>query len=168
MERPDLVCHRGKAGDEFEVATLTLSPTTITALAAIFGSLSGGLASAVSTWTTQRHQSRHDLLARKLMLREQLYSDFISESTRALADAMQHNLKDATALIPTYALLSRIRLSSSAAVVESADNVLKNIVGTYAEPNLSPEEIRARAINGDDPSGEFSQICRRDLEAMQR
>jgi hypothetical protein len=165
-----LVCffHRQKSGDEFEVATLTMSPTTITALAAIFGSLSGGLASAVSTWIAQRHQSRHDLLARKLMLREQLYSDFISESTRALADAMQHNLRDASALIPTYALLSRIRLSSSVAVVESADKVLKNIVNTYAEPNLSPEEIRARAISGDDPLGEFSQICRRDLEVMQR
>ena len=143
-----------------------MNPTIITALAAIFGSLSGGLASAVSTWTAQRHQSRHDLLARKLMLREQLYSDFISESTRALADAMQHNLKDASALIPTYALLSRIRLSSSVAVVASADKVLKNIVNTYAEPNLSPEEIRARAINGDDPLREFSEICRRDLEAM--
>jgi hypothetical protein len=46
------------------------------------------------------------------------------------------------------------------------DKVLKNIINTYAEPNLSPEEIRARAISGDDPLGEFSQICRRDL-AMQ-
>jgi hypothetical protein len=144
-----------------------MSPTTITALAAIFGSLSGGLASGISTWITQRYQSRHALLARKIMFREQLYSDFISESTRALADAMQHNLKDAGALIPTYALLSRIRLSSSVAVVESADKVLKDIVTTYAEPNLSPEEIRARGISGDDPLREFSQICRRDLETMQ-
>jgi len=96
-----------------------MNPTIITALAAIFGSLSGGLASAVSTWTAQRHQSRHDLLARKLMLREQLYSDFISESTRALADAMQHNLKDASALIPTYALLSRIRLTARGASLDT-------------------------------------------------
>ena len=101
------------------------------------------------------------------MLREQLYSDFISESTRALADAMQHNLKDANSLIPAYALLSRIRLSSSGTVLASADKVLKNIVSTYAEPNLSAEEIRARAISGDDPLREFSEICRRDLEAMQ-
>jgi hypothetical protein len=128
-----------------------MNPTIITALAAIFGSLSGGLASGVSTWITQRHQSRHDLLARKIMLREQLYSDFISESTRALAVAMQHNLKDASALTPAYALLSRIRLSSPEAVLASADKVLKSIVTTYADPNLSPEEIRARAINGDDP-----------------
>jgi len=144
-----------------------MSPTAITALAAVFGSLSGGLASGVSTWIAQRYQSRHDLLARRIMLREQLYADFISESTRALADAMQHNLKDASSLIPAYALLSRIRLSSSGAVLASADQVLKNIVSTYAEPNLSPEEIRTRAINGDDPLREFSEICRRDLEAMQ-
>jgi hypothetical protein len=144
-----------------------VNPTIITALAAIFGSLSGGLASSVSTWIAQRYQSRHDLLVRRIMLREQLYSDFISESTRALADAMQHNLKDASALIPTYALLSRIRLSSSVAVVESADKVLKDIVNTYAEPNLSPEEIRARGVSGDDPLREFSEICRHDLEAMQ-
>jgi hypothetical protein len=101
------------------------------------------------------------------MLREQLYSDFISESTRTLADAMQHNLKDASALIPTYALLSRIRLSSSVAVLASADKVLKNIVATYAEPNLSPDKVRERAISGDDPLREFSEICRRDLEAIQ-
>ena len=101
------------------------------------------------------------------MLREQLYSDFITESTRALADAMQHYLKDASSLIPAYALLSRIRLSSSEAVLASADKVLKNIVGTYAEPNMSPDEIRQRAIDGYDPLREFSEICRRDLEAMQ-
>ena len=101
------------------------------------------------------------------MLREQLYSDFISESTRALADAMQHNLKDASSLIPAYALLSRIRLSSSEAVLASADKVLKTIVTTYAEPNLSPDEIRQLAIDGNDPLREFSEICRRDLEVMQ-
>jgi hypothetical protein len=109
-----------------------MSPTAITALAAVFGSLSGGLASGVSTWIAQRYQSRHDLLVRRMMLREQLYSDFITESTRALADAMQHTLKDASSLIPAYALLSRIRLSSSEAVLASADQVLKNILTTYA------------------------------------
>jgi hypothetical protein len=81
---------------------------------------------------------------------------------------MQHDLKDASSLIPAYALLSRIRLSSSEGVLASADQVLKNIVRTYAEPNLSPEEIRTKGINGtDDPLREFSEICRRDLEAMQ-
>ena len=33
-------------------------PASISALAAIFGSLSGALASSVGTWITQRHQDR--------------------------------------------------------------------------------------------------------------
>src|ERR1700740_3777089 len=87
-------------------------PATISALAAIFGSLTGALASSVSTWITQRHQNRRDILAKRIFYREQLYSDFISESARALADAIQPNLQDASKLTPTYALLRRIRLSS--------------------------------------------------------
>ena len=63
------------------------NPAIISALAAIFGSLTGGLASSVSAWITQRHHDRRDLLAKSTFHREQLYSDFISESARAMADA---------------------------------------------------------------------------------
>jgi hypothetical protein len=87
----------------------SLNPATISALAAIFGSLTGALASSVSTWITQRHQDRRDLLAKRIFYREQLYSDFISESAHALVDALQHNFQDPNKLTPTYALLSRIR-----------------------------------------------------------
>jgi len=58
------------------------NPASISALAAIFGSPSGALASSVSTWITQRHQDRRALLAKRIFYREQLYSDFISESAR--------------------------------------------------------------------------------------
>jgi hypothetical protein len=66
-----------------------MSPGSITALAAIFGSLVGALGSSISTWITQRHQDRRDLLARKVFHREQLYSDFITESARVLVDALE-------------------------------------------------------------------------------
>jgi hypothetical protein len=75
---------------------MRLDPASISALAAIFGSLTGGLASSLSTWISQRPQDRRDLLAKRIFHREQLYSDFISESARAMADAIQHNLEDAT------------------------------------------------------------------------
>jgi hypothetical protein len=76
------------ADAEREMTTLgnvSMSPGRITALAAIFGSLVGALGSSVSTWITQRHQDRRDLLARKIFHRQQLYSDFISESARLRA-----------------------------------------------------------------------------------
>lgn len=109
------------------------NPATISALAAIFGSLTGALASSVSTWITQRHQDRRELLAKRIFHREQLYSDFISESARAMADAVQHNFQDPNKLTPTYALLSRIRLSSSGDVLASAERVIKHIIRTYSE-----------------------------------
>ena len=87
------------------------SPASISALAAVFGSLVGALGSSVSAWIVQRHQNRRDLLAKKIFHREQLYSDFISETARAMAHAMQNKFQDPSKLIPSYALLSRIRLS---------------------------------------------------------
>ena len=127
----------------------TWDPASISALAAIFGSVTGALTLSVSTWITQRHQDRRDLLAKRIFHREQLYSDFINESARAMADAVQHNFQDPNKLVPTYALLSRIRLSSSANVLESAERVIQHIVIAYSEPNLTPEEIQFGAKRED-------------------
>jgi hypothetical protein len=79
------------------------NPATISPLAAIFGSLTGALASSMSTSITQRHEDRRDLLAKRVFHREQLYSEFISESARAIADAVQHDLRDPNKLTLTYA-----------------------------------------------------------------
>ena len=142
------------------------NPATITALAAIFGSLTGALASSLSTWITQRHTDQRDLIARRIFHREQLYSDFISESARAMADAMEHNFQDINKLIPTYAVLSRIRVSSATDVLASAERVVDHIITTYSEPNLTPEEIRSRAAKRDDPLHDFSSLCRCELESL--
>src|ERR1700745_4450494 len=107
------------------------NPATISALAAVFGSLTGALASSVSTWITQKHQGRRDLLAKRIFYREQLYSDFISESAHAMGDAVQHSLQDPNKLTPVYALLSRMRLSSSTVVLASAEGVLQTIINLY-------------------------------------
>lgn len=135
-----------------------MSPGTITALAAIFGSLVGALGSSLSTWIIQRHQDQRELLAKKVFHREQLYSDFISESARLLVDALEHNVGDPKNLIPVYALMSRIRLSSSPDMLATAEELVKEIIGTYSEPNLTPEQIQYRATNGDDPLRRFSDI----------
>jgi hypothetical protein len=150
-----------------QVNIASMPPGLITAIAAISGSLVGALGSGISTWIIQRHQDRRDLLAKKVFHREQLYSDFITECARALVDALEHNMSDPKNLIPAYALLSRIRLSSSPEVLASAEVVVKEIISTYAKPNLTPEEIRFRATDGDDPLRRFSDICHAELESMQ-
>ena len=150
-----------------------MNPPTITALAAIFGSLIGGLSSSLGTWITQRHQDRRELLAKIIVLREALYSDFISESARLLVDAFEHDaddpknlIGDPRNLIPVYALLSRIRLSSSPRILTMAEEVVRTIIDAYQEPNLTPRQIEFRAINGDDPLKNFSDVCRLELESI--
>ena len=139
---------------------LTINP----ALAAILGSLAGALGSSVSTWITQRHADDRDLLARRVFYRVQLYSDFITETTRILVNALENNFNDPNKLIPAFALLSRIRLISSKEVFASAEGLVKEIVKNYSEPNLTPEQIRSRALNGDDPLNKFSDICRAEID----
>jgi hypothetical protein len=118
-------------------------PATVSALAATFGSFAGAFASTLSAWLTQRRHDRRDPLAKRMSHREQLYSDFISESARAMVDAMQHTFEDASRLTPDYALISRTRLSSPTNVVESAERVVKTILSTYSAPNLTSEEIQS-------------------------
>jgi hypothetical protein len=137
------------------------------AMAALFGSLVGALGSSVSTWITQRHADQRDLLARRIFHRVQLYSEFITESARVLVDALENNFKDPNKLIPAYALLNRIRLTASKEVFASAESVVKEIVKDYSEPNLTPEQIRSKALQGNDPLKQFSETCRAELDSMQ-
>lgn len=146
--------------------SLFQNPATISALAAIFGSLAGALASSVSTWISEKHQGQRDLLSRRIVHREQLYSEFISESARAFADALEHNLQDINKLIPAYAALSRIRVGSSSDVLASAERVIDHIVTTYSHPNLTPEEIQSMAAKREDPLRDFSNLCRSELESL--
>ncbi len=83
-----------------------------------------------------------------------------------MADAVQHNFQDPNKLVPTCALLSRIRLSSSANVLENAERVIEHIIIAYSEPNLTPEEIQFGAKR-EDRLRAFSEICRAELDAMQ-
>ncbi|MGC2527416.1 MAG: hypothetical protein WA639_06690 [Candidatus Acidiferrum sp.] len=140
----------------------------ITAFAVISGSIVGALGSVLGTWITQRHQDLRDLRAKQIVHRESLYSDFIAESARLLIDALEHNVSDPQKLIPAYAMLSRIRLSSSKHVLDCAEELMRLILNTYPEPNLTAEQIQNRAMNGVDPLREFSDICRIELVAMQK
>jgi len=145
-----------------------MNASTITALAAISGSMVGALGSLAASWVTQRHQDRRDLLTKKIVHREALYSGFISEAARLLVDALEHNFNDPKNLIPSYALLGRIRLGSSPQVSMAAEKIVKLIMDAYTKPNLTAEQIQSAAGSGEDPLRDFSETCRAELESMQR
>ena len=91
----------------------------ISALAALAGSAIGGLTTFATSWTTQQAQARAQRVANEKEKREALFGKFLDEAAKLYADALQNKREDAPAvMIGIYALTNRIRLSSSARVVE--------------------------------------------------
>jgi hypothetical protein len=141
----------------------------VSALAAVFGSLVGGFATVATTWVTQRTQSKRELIRAEISKRETLYGEFISECSRLFVESLVRAFEKPDAVLPVYALLNRIRVSASDAVLAEAERMLKRITEQYFSPNLSVEEMRALVHSGSDvdPLKRFGEACRVELQSMQ-
>jgi hypothetical protein len=136
----------------------------ISALAALAGTAIGGLTSFVTSWINQHAQFKAQRLAAEREKRELLFGRFLDEAAKLYADAWNHKRDDPAAMISIYALANRIRLISSARVVESADTLARIIMDTYLAPNVTLEEVRARWVEGNmDPLRDFGEACREEL-----
>jgi hypothetical protein len=136
------------------------------ALAALAGSAIGGLTSFASAWLTQHHQDRANRLTRNKARRQKVYKQFIDEASKLYADALVHDL-EISALVSIYALICRMRVLSSYAVVEKAEAVVHMIVETYSSPNKTLPELRElMSSHAIDPLRAFSEECRAELRAL--
>lgn len=144
-----------------------MDTTWITALSGVLGSLVGGSTTAATTWITQRTVSKRELLQTEFRHREALYGEFISECSKRLIDAMSHTLDNPETLLTAYALLNRIRLSASPAVLAEAENLLRRITEQYFADNLTVDEMREIARSeGADPLKPFGEACRAEFASI--
>jgi hypothetical protein len=136
-------------------------------LAALAGSMIGGMTSLATSWLGQHTQYRAQQLGHDLGRREDLYRDFIEEASRLYADAFEHDKADASNLVKLYAFVSRMRVRSSPRIIASADNVCRVIIETYLSPNKTfrdlPEFLNHETM---DPLREFSNACREELHRL--
>ena len=139
----------------------------ITALAAIAGSVVGGLASFLTTFFTQRNQAHRDLLSRDVAHREELYSQFIKEATNLYVDSLDKNLENPVSLIGMYSLVGRIRLTAGNKVLLAAEKVTETIVDSYSRPPIKFEEVyKVWREEHADPFKEFTEACRDERKLM--
>src|ERR1051325_11611944 len=137
----------------------------ITALAALGGAAVGGFTSFASSWTTQRAQMNAKRTESSKSRRQKLYKAFIDNASKIYGDALIHDKLELSGLIELYAVLSRMRVLSSDAVIESADKVVRVITETYSQPNKSEIEIEEMIRNGSiDLLKDFSEACRQEFE----
>ena len=141
----------------------------ISAFAALAGTAIGGLTSFATSWMTQHAQTRAQQLAAEREVRAALFGRFLDEAAKLYSEALQNRRDDTAALISIYALKNRIRLISSARVMDAAEAVTRIIVDAYLAPNITMEEMRANWIDRQiDPLRDFSDACREELQTFGR
>jgi len=137
----------------------------ITALAALGGAALGGFTSFATSWTTQRVQMNAERNATSKSRRQKLYNAFIDGAAKMYGDALIHDKLELSGLIELHTIVSRMRVFSSAAVIENAISVVRVITETYSQPNKSPLEIEEMIENGTiDLLRGFSEACRQEFE----
>jgi hypothetical protein len=144
-----------------------MDTSIVPAVAGIVGSLCGGSASVATAWLTQRTRTKRERIRAAVNKREALYGEFINECSNRLMESLERNLDKPQTLLSIYALLNRIRLCASDAVLTQAVELVRFIMEQYFAPNVSIEEFHERVHNGGiDPLKAFSEACRRELASM--
>src|ERR1700756_5708352 len=144
-----------------------MNPFYIPALASFSGSASGTLASIVTNWVTQRSKDRSRKTLQATAKREELYKDFIAEASRLYPDALVNDKSEISKLVDLYALIARMKILSSDAVIQAAEKAAQLIIETYLSPNRTFVDLPV-LINEMDPLRDFSEACRRELQTGQR
>ena len=119
----------------------------VSALAALAGSVVGGLTSGITTWLSLRAQARIGQLAHELSRREDLFKDFIGAS-KAYGEAIMSNEPQIQELVALYAMISRMRVMSLPRTVACADEIMHTTIDTYFAPlksfsEAARDELRA-------------------------
>jgi hypothetical protein len=141
----------------------------ISAFAALAGSAIGASASFATTWLTQHQQAHAARLAQEMSRRERLYGEFVDEASRLLADALTHHLEEPAKMVPLYAMMGKLRLFAPNNIVARADEVLRQIMEIYDQPNANFGNPADRpAPERVDILRTFGEACREDLQHYTR
>jgi hypothetical protein len=139
----------------------------VSAIAALAGSVIGGLTTFAVAWVTQRQQANVQWLLQEKTRREELYQQFIEDVSKLYVDALMHDQVAIPSLVSLYASMNKMKIVSSPRVAEGADKIIRMIVDTYFLPNKTLQELHAMTTSGAlDPLRDFSEACREELDAL--
>src|SRR6516225_3424748 len=139
----------------------------VSAIAALAGSVIGGLTTFAAAWVTQRQQANVQWLLQEKTRRQELYQQFIEEASKVYLDALMHDQAEIPALVSLYASVNKMRVVSTPEVTERADKLVRMIVEAYFLPKNTLPELRAMMKSGAlDFLRDFSEACREELAAV--
>jgi hypothetical protein len=137
-------------------------------IAALLGAVIGGALSVLASWLAQRVQSKSQWVTQEIKQRQELYSQFVEAASCCFADAMLESEPDTARLAMLYGAKGRMRLVSSAPVINEANRILHKILETFADRNRSKAEARDFLDRDSfDLFADFGDACRAELVRLQ-
>ena len=113
----------------------------LSASAGLIGSLIGGISTFGASWVTQHKLLDSQTRMHNARQRRELYSEFIVEATKRLAEAWNHQAEGPEVVTNLYSSVQRMRLVSSSRVVNCAEEVMRGVIAAYVEPNRTFDEF---------------------------
>jgi hypothetical protein len=139
----------------------------VSAIAALDGSVIGGLTTFAAAWVTQRQQANVQWLLQEKTRRQELYRQFIEDASKLYVDALLHDQVAIPSVVSLFALMNQMKVVSTSRVAEGAYRITRMIVDTYLLPSKSLPELRAMMASDTlDPLRDFSEACREELDAL--
>ena len=140
----------------------------LSASAGLIGSLIGGASTFAASWLTQRRILRTQTIMQHAMQRQVLYSDFIVEATKRLTEAWNHQAEGPEVIAGLYSAVARMRLTSSSEIINRAEQVIRDIIAAYADPNKTFDELKQHVQDPEpaDPLRAFTEACRKELTSL--
>lgn len=102
--------------------------------------------------------------------RRTLYSEFITEASKRFVEAWGHPAAGPEIFGSLYSEIARMRLTASAEVIRTAEDVVRRMIDEYAAPTRTFNELQEQVKEEKfpDPLMEFSEACRKDLRSLRR
>ncbi|WP_010219523.1 hypothetical protein [Sphingomonas sp. PAMC 26621] len=134
---------------------MMVDTTSMTALAALGGSLVGGILSSVTTYFTQRHQGTRERLSKDLDQRSTLYTEFNQVASELLLDSLDHTIDRPDLIVRMMTLVGRVRIASSAPVIMAAETAISELLASYRRPAVDYREQILNDKRVRSPAGRF-------------
>ena len=146
-----------------------MDTSTISAVAALAGAAAGGQRVFLASWLGQQRQVRTQWIAQEKLYRQNLYKEFIEQSSACYIHALQHHQPDILALVAMYTKTSEMRVISSPDVLAAAEDVVQCVIETYSKADITFADIDLAAVVQDgsfDLLRDFSELCRAEFDDL--
>ena len=140
----------------------------VSALAALGGSVVGGLISGIATWLAQRSQIQAGHRTYQISHRQDLFRDFLVAATKAYGQEMMSNEPNLQDLVGMWGMIHRMEVVCVPRTIACARGVVQETIDTYFQPNKTFQDLRTTMKEGIgiSPLSEFAGAAREELRTF--